>query len=310
MTDILPIWNPGGPSGAGWSEIAAYFRCPKEYQLAKVRGVSVPRTATPDYFFIGSAFHAGRAIWLARKCAMDSETDTAIDLEVVRIRAEYEEQGLPVFGDAVTDVKRYLTEYREHYSMQSAPKTVAVEHLLGPTALTDDDTQRTARLDDIGYYQEAGGVLCIGECKTGSGTPAQIANEYQLHGQPLLQWILWELAPQGAAQYGPLGAIVLDVVQKGYSGKRCKFARPVLRPEPHALTWYKKWLALAVKATRTMKPDDDVPRNITSCARPRLGLGGTTFGSCEFRDLCTFGAPASGMYVKRGGEPLTAEDCE
>ena len=48
--DIDPIHNEGGASGAGWSEIAAYLRCPKEYQLAKVRGIIKPTAATPDYF--------------------------------------------------------------------------------------------------------------------------------------------------------------------------------------------------------------------------------------------------------------------
>lgn len=321
--DINPIWNEGGPSGLGWSEIAPFFRCPKEYEFAKVKGIGLPQKSTPDYFFVGSAFHAGRAMWLTRKCAMESETDAAIAAEVTRVRKEYEDKLMPVSEQAVKDVTRYLTEYRDHYSMSPAPKTVAVEHLLGPTPITYTGNRplpeghdysflfRTARLDDVSYYHENGGTLCIGECKTGSGTPAQTINEYQLHGQPLLQWILWHESPQGAAQYGALSGIVLDVIQKGYGGKKCQFVRAVITPEPHAVKWFRAQLNTALYAIDELRESGEHwHRNITSCAKPRLGPGGAQMGACPYRNLCTYGEAAAGDYTYADGSPLKMGDWE
>lgn len=313
MTAIDPIWNEGGASGAGWSELASFFRCPKEYQYAQVRKILEPKNITPDYFFVGSAFHAGRAAWFSKKCAVNDATWAFITSEVARIRAEYEKV-LPVNEAAVIDVTRYLTEFVEHYSMQPAPRVVAVEHMLGPTKLWPDapaEHERTARLDDIGYYDINGDTLCIGECKTGSGTPAQIANEYSLHGQPMMQHMLWKAAPQGEAQYGPISGIVLDAVQKGYGGKKCKFGRVVLTVEPFALKWFSENLRRVVEATKALTLHGHADRNVTSCTRPRLGPGGRQLSGCQFRDLCTFGFSASGNYVKGPqGLPLEKEDCE
>lgn len=307
--DINPIWNEGGPSGLGWSEIAPFFRCPKEYEFARIKEIVVPTSATPDYFYVGSAFHAGRAAWLSRKCDMGSETDAFIESEIQRIRAEYEAKLMPVNDKAVVDVRRYLTEYRDHYSMQPAPKTVAVEHLLGPVGFGGQD--RTARLDDISYYHENGGTLCIGECKTGSGTIAQTVNEYALHGQPLLQWLLWKKSPQGEAQYGPIRAIVLDVIQKGYGGKKCNFGRVVITPEPFALKWFESSLANTLQQAYLIKSQGfPAQRCITSCAKPRLGIGGVQLSACPYRNLCTFGEGAAGEYTRKDGSPLLPGDWE
>lgn len=317
--DITPLWNEGGPSGKGWSEIAAYFRCPREYEFAKIQGISLPQRSTPDYFFVGSAFHAGRAMWLVRGCKMDSETDAAIAAEVARVRKEYEDKLMPVGEKAVVEVTRYLTEYRDHYSMSPPPRTVAVEHMLGPTPITyaagggtawSEHLDRTARLDDVSYYHENGGTLCIGECKTGSGTPAQTINEYQLHGQPLLQWILWQDSPQGEAQYGKLSGIVLDVIQKGYGGKKCSFVRTVITPEPFALKWYREQLHNALAEIHSRRLVGGFPRNITSCAKPRLGPGGVQMGSCPYRNLCTYGEVAAPDYTYADGSPLRPGDWE
>lgn len=307
MSDITPIHNEGGPSGLGWSEIAAFFRCPKEYQYSQVRKIVEARTATPDYFATGSAMHAGRAAWLSRKCAMDSETDAFINSELERVFKEYEDKMFPVSAKAREDSRRYVAEYREHWSMREAPKTVAVEHMLGPFTLNDEDFHsRTARLDDFGFYPEAGGRLAIGECKTSSATVAGAINEYQLHGQPLLQVLMWRRAHQGAAQYGDIAGTVLDVIEKGYGGKKCKFARIFVPFEERVLTWYEASMRKALIQSRAIGYADTVDRNPASCTR----ASGKGRIACPYRNLCTWGYAAHGDYTRADGSPLTQEDCE
>ena len=81
MIDIETIFNEGGASGMGWSEIAAFLRCPREYQLSKVIGVVKPKQATPDYFAVGTMVHAGRA----RVCCSTVSSIWGL----VRLRAGY-----------------------------------------------------------------------------------------------------------------------------------------------------------------------------------------------------------------------------
>lgn len=292
-----PLFSEGGSSGAGYSEIATYLRCPKEYQLQQVRGVVVPRVEEPEYFVIGSIVHAGRQRWLARNCDTGAETWSLIKADVRKV---IEEAKLPVGVNVEDTGLRYVAEYVEHYSMRPKPRTIAVEYLLGPVTLFDGEDARyarTARLDDISEYSESGGRLAIGECKTTGASIADCVQEYTLHGQPLLQRILWERAEQGQAVWGPVDCVVLDVVKKGYKGKRCEFQRVVLTLTDFSMSWYRAQLHAAVVASREVKWDSQVERRITSCTR----TSGGRRVPCQYRDICQFGEGAAlGFRLKDG----------
>ena len=294
---INTLWNEGGPSGKGYSEIEAYLRCPKEYQFAKVRGIGKPTSVIPDHFAIGSFLHAGRARWLASKCAVSAEVWEQMRADVTRTREGFP---LPCNDVAETTALRYLQEYVDHWSVRAKPNIVAVEHMLGPSLLDPNQpaTERTARLDDFGFYEEAGGKLAIGECKTTSAPVSDVANQYTLHGQPYLQKMLWDVAPQGAALFGQVAGMVLDVVQKGYGGKRCQFARLFVPYEKRVEDWFRFQLSRALIAKDGMRSDTpDVERRITSCTR----LIGKARVACEFRDLCQFGKSGSLGYTDQQG---------
>lgn len=295
------LFNEGGPSGLGYSEIEAYLRCPKEYQFAKIRGISRLQTCTPDYFAIGSFLHAGRARWFASQFSTSDETWNAIRADITKTRSEFE---LPCNDAAESLALRYIQEYVEHWSVREKPKIAAVEHMLGPTSLGENDpeTDRTARLDDFGFYPEAGGKLLIGECKTTAAAISDVANQYTLHGQPLLQRLLWDLAPQGAATYGACHGMLLDVIQKGYSGKRCTFARLVVPIEERTLVWFKAQLLLMLKAKASLTWNSEPERRITSCTR----LIGKARIGCDFRDLCQFGRAGSGGLAFKNGELVSS----
>lgn len=299
MPDIPTMWNEGGASGAGYSELEPYLRCPKEYQLAKVRGISHPTSVIPDYFAVGAFVHAGRARWFAAAQGLGSEVWEQIRADITATREGFP---LPCNEGAERDALRFIQEYVDHWSVREKPKIVAVEHLLGPSDLLDGaDSARTARLDDFGFYAEAGGSLAIGECKTTNGSISDVANQYTLHGQPTLQRLLWDAAPQGAATYGQVVGMVLDVIKKGYGGRRCEFSRIFVPHDDRVQLWAKSELARATIAKNAVEWDSEVSRNMTACTR----LIGKARVACTFRDLCMHGKTGAAGFVFRDGKRIT-----
>lgn len=296
---IQPLWNEGGPSGLGYSEIEAYLRCPKEYQYGKVRGITQFASNVPDYFAIGSFMHAGRARWFAQSFKIDAETWDLMRADITKVRSDFD---LPSSDHAERTALIYLQEYVDHWSVRPLPQIVAVEHMLGPTELLAGEpaTVRTARLDDFGFYPEAGGALCIGECKTTAAAISDVANQYTLHGQPVLQRLLWDAAPQGAALYGNVAGMILDVIQKGAGGKRCQFGRLFVPVQPRVLQWAEDELVKALRKKANMLWDSTPERRITSCTR----LIGKARIACPYLPLCEHGKGGATGFVMEDGKPL------
>jgi PD-(D/E)XK nuclease superfamily len=300
---IATMWNEGGPSGLGYSEVEAYLRCPKEYQLGKVRGMSRPISQTPDYFAIGSFLHAGRARWFAEGMGLGDEVWQKMIADVDNTRSGFP---LPTSEEAYSTALRYLQEYVEHWSIREKPKIVAVEHMLGPvridTRMEDGiaGTERTARLDDFGFYPEAGDKLMIGECKTTAGNIADVANQYTMHGQPGLQQLLWKLAPQGEAMYGAVSGMILDVIQKGMGGKRCQFARLAVDVPERLMVIVRNELAKALVRKERVTWNSDEERRVTSCTR----LIGKARVACAFRDVCLYGRAGTMGMTFEDGSPV------
>lgn len=295
------MWNEGGPSGKGYSEVDTYLRCPKEDQFANIRKFGRASTQVPDYFAVGSFMHSGRARWFAEQFSTSDETWKKIQQDIDAARAGFP---LPCSEAAVSDALRYLQEYVEHWAVRERPKIVAVEHMLGPTELIAGaaETERTARLDDFGFYPEAGGKLVIGECKTTGASIADVANQYTLHGQPYLQKILWDRAPQGSATYGDVSGMVLDIIQKGFGGKRCQFARIYVPYEHSVEVWWSQALANALGARSTARWDSYAERRITSCTR----LIGKARVACPYRDVCLSGKAGTIGMTFEDGTPVTS----
>lgn len=297
---IPTMWNEGGPSGHGWSEIEAAARCPKEDQYARVRQITKPTSQTPDHFSIGSFVHAGRARWMADGFSLSDETWQRMQADMTYTR---ETLPLPSSDLAYSLALRYMQEYVEHWGIREKPKIVAVEHMLGPTELKEGDvrTIRTARLDDFGFYPEFGMGLAIGECKTTNGNISDVANQYTLAGQTALQQILWRLAPQGADTYGQSTGVVVDVIKKGNNGKKCEFGRiPIQIPE-RAQDWMQREIIHILHARAATDWNSDAARSPTMCTR----LIGKARVACDFRDLCLFGKAGSIGYMTADGVPLS-----
>ena len=293
------LLGKGGPSEAGWHMIEALMHCEKEFQF-KLRGIAKPMEYTPNHFAVGSIFHARRAMWFARQFSTSPKT-----WRKIKHACEQEAlaQKLPVSFKAGKIALTYLQQYIEHWKLRPKPRPIAAEYLLGPCTLRPSDPLyafRTAKLDDISYYHEAAGQLCIGESKTTSGSIQDCVKQYELHGQPVLQFMLWKAAKQGEAMHGKIAGTILDITKKGYGARRCSFARVFIPFEQRVLDWFGDAMVKYLKRKEEIKWNSKVDRNITSCTRA-AGRGRV---DCDYKALCTEGKSASIHYVMADGSSL------
>lgn len=289
----------GGVSPHGYHKIAAGLKCEKQYQYG-LRGVQAPFTQVPAYFTRGSLVHAGRACWLSNRGRPPEGSVEAAMLEALeKEREEAKKQGHTVDDEAYPQALGDMKGYQQHYSMLPVPKTVATEKYVEAVV---DGVILSARLDDISFYPEAGNVLCIGECKTTSGSIVDTVNEYTLHPQVLLQQYLYRecLSPV----YGEIKHTVLDVVKKGYKGKNPDYGRHVLTWNHKLIDAAAKWLASEKKRLMQIRPESqNVERNYSACATRKADR---TY-ACPYRDLCLEGPDARLRYINAEGNVLTWE---
>lgn len=303
MTETEVLLGKGGPSAQGFhSGFEDFMLCPKLFQLGRIRGLRIPQTQTPDHFAVGQLMHAGRARWFASKFSTSDATWDSIKDAVAEASKE---NSLPISQEAERSALKYLQEYVAYYSKRAKPRPVAAEYLLGPAPLDPMDPlfmYRTARLDDVSHYPDGGDKLYIGESKTTSTSVADCVNQYTLHGQTMLQALLWKLAPQGEAMHGPIAGIMLDVIVKGYDGKPCRFGRVAVPITTWQLEWFTASARYYLSAMEKVDWNTPLPRNPTACTK----LAGKARVPCTYRDLCHHGRPATTKYVTEDGTSLVA----
>lgn len=293
----IPVGAARGASEAGYHQIEAKLLCPKMFQFRHVRGIVVPSLMTPDYLAIGSLFHAGRARWFSKRFDTSEKTWASI-AEAVAIEAQAGDP--PYSARAETEALKLLHLYVDHWSRRVAPVPLVAEYEVGPASLLEGDafSFRTARLDDVTEYDVG---LCIGEAKTTSVSVQDVINTYTLHGQTMLQALLWKRSTQGEAKHGPVKGVMLDIIKKpDAKGQGAKFARHFLPITDHALAWFAKNLAHDVREAASIEWETDVRRNVTSCTRQI----GRMRVPCPYRELCAHGKSATANYTFKNGKSL------
>lgn len=297
---VIEVGEAQGATAAGWHKIESGFRCEQEYQYEHVRKIRIPEVKTPDHFAIGIGFHAGRARWFALNFKTGVDAQRSIEEAVQKA---FEEQKLPVTIEAKRQTLNYLDQYVAHWSMRPLPKPVAAEYFIGPAPFDPSDPlfmHRTARLDDVSHYVENGNALCIGESKTTSTSIQDCVTQYTLHGQPMLQYVLWRVAQQGEATHGPVAGIMLDITKKGYGKEKCEFARQFVPVTARSADWYVRSLRTKLRRLADITWDSHVERNISACTR----MAGRMRIACPYRDLCVHGRSASIKFVLENGDSL------
>lgn len=295
----------GGPSPNGYHSYASYLKCPRKHSLEKLKVHKTAGVVVPAYFTEGTLAHAGRATFLARGSifneAVASDVYAAMAQAEQAEKAKVEAKNQRIDEEALPKARQYITEYMDYYRVRARPSILATEQLVEHDVLipkVGSYEPMSARLDDVGFYHEAGGRLCIGECKTTSGRINDVVAEYTLHPQILTQQWLYNNSPLAEA-YGPIQGTMLDIIKKGYKDKPCEFHR-------HYLPYN---AALAKKAVTTLA--------VWKFSASAMGnyIGTPNYGSCtvrkadrtyacEYRDLCLMGKDARLDYVNLTPEIL------
>lgn len=299
----MPVIAPAtkGASQAGWHNISTFLRCAKEYQFSQVRQVKKPMTLTPDPLAIGSLFHEGRAHWFQSGFPTGAKYWEKLK---DYINESADTSNPPIRSEAINRTLSYLEQYCSHWALRAKPTVLFAEKEVGPAPLHRDDPFyffRTFRPDDISYYPENNMKLCIGECKTTSVGVDDAVNEYTLHGQPMMQRMVWKMAKNGEVKFGVIEDVLLDVIVKGYGKEKCTFGREVIRNTDFSLDWFVNSMRGYLRAASLIEYDTDVPRNITACTR----LIGRARVPCQYRELCQYGKAAANRFVDRDGDGLS-----
>lgn len=308
MPKIKPT---SGASKQGWHAIVDFLRCPEEYRLRHLNGVHAPIDATPDPLGIGTLTHYALAKW--HEAGHPPWSDSLDALVGKWMEEACLAQKLPIRTKAERDARWYAMCYIKHWSGLPKPRMVGVEYELGPAPLHKGDTNpllvRTARLDGVGFFPEANGGLVILESKTTSVGIADAVNEYTLHGQPMLQALLWKNAKQGEAMHGPIVGVLLDVIHKRYDkgedGMRIvpSFGRQLIPITPFQLLWFAEVMSLHLREAAMVTKEGPARRNPTACTR----LIGRMRKPCDFRNLCQYGSSARSQFVDGEGKTLSED---
>lgn len=295
---LITEMGEGGVSKHGYHSFHDFLQCPKKYQYSKVRGLRKPQRAVPDYFATGTMCHGGRAVFLAAGSRLDTDVVNAV---LAAVQKAADDSPLPVSDKARKDAARWMTEYMDHYGTQRAPRSIATEYLVEcHFNHKGQNVPLTARLDDVSFYDELRGALAIGEAKTTSASVDACVNQYRLHPQPVLQQVLYNHAPNGSAVFGPVVGTILDVMVKGYNGKKCQFARVPLEWPGRIQQEMREWLVARKAQAQLMQWDDQAERHFARCT----DMHGSMRVTCDYRPLCLDGRDAATQYVTKEGSYL------
>lgn len=299
-TNASVLMGNNGPTAAGSSNTKEFLRCPKSWQYQYIRGLRVPQQQTPSHFARGTVFGAIRAAWFGLKFRSDAKA-----WKLLRRAAQkaVEEEALPIEERDEAFSLSMFKDYMEFWLKRPRPRPIATEFELGPVALSPTDPKnlfRTGKLDDLSYYPEAGGALCLGECKTTSGDIGTLIKEYELHIQPLQYLALYYADPRGAKKYGPVNGIVLDVTCKpNERRKKASFHRVCIEIRQDTVKDFIESIHGYMNAMKRISWDSYVPRTY-QCTY----MAGRARVDCQWKDLCRFGRSAASRYVMVGGKSL------
>ncbi len=294
----IPVGHAKGASAHGWHALVDYLECPFKYQQSKVRGIKVPMEQLPAPFTVGLVHHALRARWFANRFSTSPDNWQSLLAAVEQARLDAQ---APMAEEHIREGLDLFQKYMEFYTKLDKPEPVACEYYLESKLDVNDPDELvfSARLDDVSRYPEAQGKLCLGESKTTSDIAGTI-NEYTLHGQPMLQAALWEVAPQGAQVHGSIAGTMLDIARKPSGKVGPKFVRQFMPINRDALLWFVEDLRAQKGEALRVTWDSKVRRNITSCTR----MYGRMRIECAYRQMCQYGRSAAGNYVLPDGSAL------
>lgn len=300
VAPVVPVVGApkDGPSIAGWHKIVSFLRCPQEYKFHETLGIKPKDKEEKAALHIGVLAHVGRAHWFASqfKCSIDSAREA--------ITKHVQETGGKYKIESEREAQRLVCAYIEHWRSKPLPLCRAVEYEVGPAPLKPDDplyAYRTARFDDVSQYPDVPKYLCIGDLKTTSDSISGCINEYRQNGQFILYSILWRMAKEGQAVFGPIAGVMLDIETKD---KVPAFHRELITITAFQEHWFYNSIMGYLKAAQQVTSNTPVPRNVSQCSRSVSRKGSFM---CDYHDLCHYGASRAHLYRDKEGNMPSKE---
>lgn len=287
-----------GPSIAGWHKIVDFLRCPQEYKFRHILGIEPKNKEDKVALTIGTLCHIGRAHWFG------TQFKASIDECQAAITQHVQESGGKYKVESEREALRLIAAYVEEWRSKPLPLCRAVEYDIGPAPMAENDplyAYRTARVDDVSNYPDALNKLCIGDLKTTSDSISGCINEYRQNGQFILYNMLWRMAKEGQAVFGPIDGIVVDVMTKE---KVPKFYRERIEVTAFQEHWFRASMLGYLSAASQVSIKTPVPRNVTMCAR---AISRGSF-MCDYQKLCHYGGAHINQYVNRSNGELPSKE--
>ena len=284
-----------GPSIAGFHKIVGLQRCETEYRLHDIVGLSDKHPKDNTAMAVGTICHAGRAAWFATQCT------ESVDFVVNAIQDYVKSSNDPVKVTAEREAIRLMTAYVKHWRLQPKPNVLDDEYPLGPAPLKENDPfflYRTARLDDVSIYPDSLGQAVVGDLKTTSDSISGCMNEYRQHGQFITYAILWKMAKEGQAKFGPSPGVMIDIMTKDDNPK---FHRELIVVTEFQQRWWYANMSHLLRRAAQITESTPTMRDTTQCARSISRKGSYL---CQFHKLCQYGVSAAGQYILPNGDSL------
>lgn len=298
----------GGPSGRGWSYYSVAGRCAqlfkKTYDVPLAAVTDAPRTLHPLPLQIGALFHVLEALYygggLGNAYVLPSGDDgrcagivsdelkltgrrprwrippTAADDMIAGLKALCEDDTMlsPDIG-VVQIAEQLFDRHTAWWDRREDVTPLAVEmraaHPLG----------YTCRYDLIGRVGKNDPLLPPGvvvfEKKSAAWIDQKYVEAWNLDGEILGQFMCWEAGGMREL-FGPLAAIVVDVVSKG---KTADCQRIVLPPTLPAVRQHERWIRWQQAEINTWRAVGAYPQRFMNCR--------SQYGLCEQFENCKLG---------------------
>lgn len=307
VDSIFKVWGwplIGGPSGRGWSYYSTAGRCGQLFK--KSYDVAVNQTTRKihvDYLQIGALFHVLEGLYygggLGNAYVLPSGADgrcgglasdllklpgrrnrfrvpsTAADDLLAGLKALCEDDtmlspdiGVVQVAEQIFDRHTMWWDHREDVTPLGV-EVFAAHPTLG----------YTCRYDLIGRVGKDDPMLPTGvvafEKKSAAWIDQKYIDGWNLDGEVLGQFLCWE--PSGMAElFGPLTAIVVDIVGKG---KTPDCQRVVLPPTLPAVKQHEKWIRWQQAEINLWRASNTYPQRFMNC-RNQYGIC-TEFENCK-----------------------------
>ncbi len=312
----LPVL--GGPSGAGWSMYSTAQKCPHLFHITYDKEDGREQRVPPIYLQIGGLYHALHALFYGyglgggqalvvergliaphlqpREGSKKRKKDEGVLWVLPPDGADKLIQGLTAYegtpgpaGAVIAEAMRLFDAHTEHYGSEFPED---VEPLAVEWWARHKATGYTCRYDMIGKMGPAdpdvlsgklkAGDIVAFERKTAAWLSAAVLDGWALEGEVLGEILCWKSS--GCEKtFGPLAAVVVDIVTKSTTKKHPKpdFKRVIVDVETAQAKAHERGIRCTQAEIATWRAHNCFPQRFAACF--------DRWGKCGLYDACREG---------------------